>query len=102
MGITGIVSRGGGILAQWMLYHHRQNPLYTRFDDICEIFKRYDCTFSLGDSLRPGCTHDASDAAQLAELHTLGGLTRRAWKHDLQVKAGKERQRKRRKSKRKG
>ena len=83
--ITGIVSRGGGILAQWMLYHHRQNPLYTRFDDICEIFKRYDCTFSLGDSLRPGCTHDASDEAQLAELHTLGELTRRAWKHDLQV-----------------
>ena len=83
--ITGIVSRGGGILAQWMLYHHRQNPLYTRFDDICEIFKRYDCTFSLGDSLRPGCQHDASDAAQLAELHTLGELTRRAWKHDVQV-----------------
>ena len=83
--ITGIVSRGGGILAQWMLYHHRQNPLYTRFDDICEIFKRYDCSFSLGDSLRPGCQHDASDAAQLAELHTLGALTRRAWKHDVQV-----------------
>ena len=83
--ITGIVSRGGGILAQWMLYHHRQNPLYTRFDDICEIFKRYDCTFSLGDSLRPGCQHDASDAAQLAELHTLGELTRRAWEKDIQV-----------------
>ena len=83
--ITGIVSRGGGILAQWMLYHHRQNPLYTRFDDICEIFKRYDCSFSLGDSLRPGCQHDASDEAQLAELHTLGELTRRAWKHDVQV-----------------
>ena len=83
--LTGIVSRGGGILAQWMLYHHRQNPLYTRFDDICEIFKRYDCTFSLGDSLRPGCQHDASDAAQLAELKTLGELTRRAWKHDVQV-----------------
>ena len=83
--ITGIVSRGGGILAQWMLYHHRQNPLYTRFDDICAIFKRYDCTFSLGDSLRPGCQHDASDAAQLAELHTLGELTRRAWAHDVQV-----------------
>ena len=73
--LTGIVSRGGGILAQWMLYHHRQNPLYTRFEDICEIFKRYDCTFSLGDSLRPGCQHDASDAAQLAELETLGELT---------------------------
>lgn len=83
--ITGIVSRGGGILAQWMLYHHRQNPLYTRFDDICEIFKRYDCSFSLGDSLRPGCQHDASDEAQLAELHTLGELTRRAWGHDVQV-----------------
>ena len=83
--ITGIVSRGGGILAQWMLYHHRQNPLYTRFDDICEIFKRFDCSFSLGDSLRPGCQHDASDAAQLAELHTLGALTRRAWEHDVQV-----------------
>ncbi|WP_461556887.1 phosphomethylpyrimidine synthase ThiC, partial [Synechococcus sp.] len=55
--LTGIVSRGGGILAQWMLYHHKQNPLFTRFDDICEIFKRYDCSFSLGDSLRPGCQH---------------------------------------------
>ena len=83
--LTGIVSRGGGILAQWMLYHHRQNPLYTRFDDICEIFKRYDCSFSLGDSLRPGCQHDASDEAQLAELHTLGELTRRAWEHEVQV-----------------
>lgn len=83
--ITGIVSRGGGILAQWMLYHYKQNPLFTRFDDICEIFKRYDCTFSLGDSLRPGCLHDASDEAQLAELKTLGELTRRAWKHDVQV-----------------
>ncbi len=83
--ITGIVSRGGGILAQWMLYHYKQNPLYTRFEDICEIFKRYDCSFSLGDSLRPGCLHDASDAAQLAELKTLGELTKRAWKHDVQV-----------------
>ncbi len=83
--ITGIVSRGGGILAQWMLYHHKQNPLFTRFDDICEIFKRYDCSFSLGDSLRPGCLHDASDEAQLAELKTLGELTKRAWKHDVQV-----------------
>jgi phosphomethylpyrimidine synthase len=83
--LTGIVSRGGGILAQWMMYHYKQNPLYTRFDDICEIFKRYDCTFSLGDSLRPGCQHDASDAAQLAELKTLGELTRRAWQHDVQV-----------------
>ncbi|WP_320676020.1 phosphomethylpyrimidine synthase ThiC [Prochlorococcus sp. MIT 1300] len=83
--LTGIVSRGGGILAQWMLYHHKQNPLYTRFDDICEIFKRYDCAFSLGDSLRPGCVHDASDEAQLAELKTLGELTKKAWQHDVQV-----------------
>ncbi len=83
--VTGIVSRGGGILAQWMLYHYKQNPLYTRFDDICEIFKRYDCSFSLGDSLRPGCLHDASDEAQLAELKTLGELTQRAWSHDVQV-----------------
>ena len=83
--ITGIVSRGGGILAQWMLHHFKQNPLYTRFDDICEIFKKYDCTFSLGDSLRPGCLHDASDDAQLAELKTLGELTRRAWEHNVQV-----------------
>ena len=66
--LTGIVSRGGGILAQWMLYHHKQNPLYTRFEDICEIFKRYDCTFSLGDSLRPGCQHDASDAVSYTHL----------------------------------
>ena len=59
--LTGIVSRRGGILVQWMLYHFKQNPLYTRFDDICEIFKRYDCSFSLGDALRPGCLHDDSD-----------------------------------------
>ncbi|MBD2258499.1 phosphomethylpyrimidine synthase [Pseudanabaena sp. FACHB-2040] len=83
--ITGIVSRGGGILARWMLHHHKQNPLYTHFEDIIEIFKRYDVSFSLGDSLRPGCLHDATDAAQLAELKTLGELTRLAWKHDVQV-----------------
>ena len=83
--ITGIVSRGGGILARWMLHHHKQNPLYTHFQDIIEIFKRYDVCFSLGDSLRPGCQHDASDAAQLAELKTLGQLTRKAWEHDVQV-----------------
>ena len=83
--ITGIVSRGGGIIAKWMLHHKRQNPLYTRYSDIMNIFKKYDVTFSLGDSLRPGCTHDASDAAQLAELKTLGQLTRRAWTDDLQV-----------------
>ncbi len=83
--ITGIVSRGGGIIAKWMLHHHKQNPLYTHFDEIIEIFKKYDVSFSLGVSLRPGCTHDASDDAQLSELKTLGQLTRRAWEHDVQV-----------------
>ncbi len=83
--LTGIVSRGGGIIAKWMLHHKRQNPLYTRYTDIMNIFKKYDVTFSLGDSLRPGCSHDATDAAQLAELKTLGNLTRRAWEDDLQV-----------------
>jgi phosphomethylpyrimidine synthase len=83
--LTGIVSRGGGVIAKWMLHHKRQNPLYTRYADIIEIFKKYDVSFSLGDSLRPGCTHDASDAAQLAELKTLGQLTRRAWEDDVQV-----------------
>jgi len=83
--ITGIVSRGGGILARWMLHHHKQNPLYTHFDDIIEIFKKYDVSFSLGDSLRPGCLHDATDEAQLAELKTLGELTRKAWEQDVQV-----------------
>jgi len=83
--ITGIVSRGGGIIARWMLAHHKQNPLYTHFDDIIAIFQKYDVSFSLGDSLRPGCLHDASDAAQFAELKTLGELTRRAWQHDVQV-----------------
>jgi phosphomethylpyrimidine synthase len=83
--LTGIVSRGGGILAKWMLHHHKQNPLYAHFDDIIAIFKQYDVSFSLGDSLRPGCLHDASDAAQLAELKTLGSLTRRAWEQDIQV-----------------
>lgn len=83
--ITGIVSRGGGILARWMLHHHKQNPLYTHFTDIIEIFKKYDVSFSLGDSLRPGCLHDATDAAQMAELKTLGQLTRKAWEHDVQV-----------------
>ncbi|HUO84978.1 MAG TPA: phosphomethylpyrimidine synthase ThiC [Thermoanaerobaculia bacterium] len=83
--VTGIVSRGGSILAQWMMYHHQENPLYTHYDQICEIFARYDVSFSLGDSLRPGCLHDASDAAQFAELDVLGELTRRAWKHDVQV-----------------
>ncbi len=83
--ITGIVSRGGSLMAQWMIHHHKQNPLYTHFDAICEIFKQHDVSFSLGDSLRPGCLHDASDKAQLAELKVLGELTRRAWEHDVQV-----------------
>jgi phosphomethylpyrimidine synthase len=83
--VTGIVSRGGALMAQWMLSHKAENPLYTHFDAICEIFKRHDVAFSLGDGLRPGCLADASDAAQFAELKVLGELTRRAWKHDVQV-----------------
>ena len=83
--ITGIVSRGGALMAQWMLSHGAENPLFTHFDDICEIFKRYDVAFSLGDGLRPGCLADASDEAQFSELRVLGELTRRAWKHDVQV-----------------
>ncbi|MEO6835630.1 MAG: phosphomethylpyrimidine synthase ThiC [Candidatus Tumulicola sp.] len=83
--ITGIVSRGGSILAKWCLSHHQENFLYTHFDDICEIMKAYDVAFSLGDGLRPGCTADANDAAQFGELETLGELTKIAWKHDVQV-----------------
>src|ERR1022692_1753267 len=83
--ITGIVSRGGAILAQWMAYNHKQNFLYERFDDICKIFKKYDVSFSLGDGLRPGCVADASDEAQFSELKTLGELTKKAWEHDVQV-----------------
>ena len=83
--VTGIVSRGGSLLAQWMFYHHKQNPLYERYDDICDIFRRYDVTFSLGDSLRPGCLADASDEAQFAELRTLGELTHRGRAKDCQV-----------------
>ena len=83
--ITGIVSRGGAILAQWMTHHHKQNFLYECFEDICKIFKKYDVSFSLGDGLRPGCIADASDEAQFAELKTLGELTKVAWKHDVQV-----------------
>jgi len=83
--ITGIVSRGGAILAQWMAYHHKQNFLYERFEDICKIFQKYDVSFSLGDGLRPGSTADANDAAQFAELDTLGELTEKAWAHDCQV-----------------
>ena len=83
--ITGIVSRGGALMAQWMLAHRKQNPLYTHFDKLCQIFRKYDVSFSLGDGLRPGCTADASDAAQFAELRTLGELTRAAWAQDVQV-----------------
>jgi phosphomethylpyrimidine synthase len=83
--MCGIVSRGGSILAKWCLAHHQENFLYTRFDEICEIMKAYDVSFSLGDGLRPGAGADANDEAQLAELATLGELTRRAWKHDCQV-----------------
>ncbi len=83
--ITGIVSRGGALMAQWMLANKKENPLYTHFDELCEIFKKYDVCFSLGDGLRPGCLADASDAAQFAELKALGELTLRAWKHDVQV-----------------
>jgi phosphomethylpyrimidine synthase len=83
--VTGIVSRGGSLHAYWMMHHRKQNPLYERFDDLCEILARYDVTISLGDSLRPGSLHDASDRAQFAELETLGELTQRAWAHDVQV-----------------
>ena len=83
--ITGIVSRGGSILAKWCLSHHKENFLYTHFEEICEIMKAYDVAFSLGDGLRPGCTADANDEAQFAELDTLGELTQIAWKHDVQT-----------------
>jgi phosphomethylpyrimidine synthase len=83
--ITGIVSRGGSLMAQWMIAHNRENPFYSRFDDLCAIMREYDVTFSLGDSLRPGCLADASDEAQFAELKTLGDLTRRAWELGCQV-----------------
>ncbi len=83
--ITGIVSRGGAILAQWMAHHHKQNFLYERFDDICKIFAKHDVSFSLGDGLRPGCIADASDEAQFSELKTLGELTKKAWRYDVQV-----------------
>jgi phosphomethylpyrimidine synthase len=83
--ITGIVSRGGAILAQWCVENHRQNFLYTHFEEICKIFQKYDVSFSLGDGLRPGCLADASDDAQFAELETLGELTRKAWEYDVQV-----------------
>ena len=83
--VTGIVSRGGSIMAKWCLAHHRENFLYTHFEEICEIMKAYDVSFSLGDGLRPGSIADANDAAQFAELETLGELTKIAWKHDVQV-----------------
>jgi phosphomethylpyrimidine synthase len=83
--ITGIVSRGGSLIAQWMIAHNQENPLYTRFDDLCDIMRQYDVTWSLGDSLRPGSIADASDAAQFAELKTLGDLTRRAKARGCQV-----------------
>ncbi|MGY1458292.1 MULTISPECIES: phosphomethylpyrimidine synthase ThiC [unclassified Luteimonas] len=83
--VTGIVSRGGSIMAKWCLAHHRESFLYEHFEDICEIMKAYDVAFSLGDGLRPGCIADANDAAQFGELETLGELTRIAWKHDVQT-----------------
>ncbi len=83
--ITGIVSRGGSIMAKWCLAHHKESFLYTHFEEICEIMKAYDVAFSLGDGLRPGCIADANDEAQFAELETLGELTKIAWKHDVQT-----------------
>ena len=83
--ITGIVSRGGALMAAWMNYNHKENFLYERFDDICKIFKKHDVSFSLGDGLRPGCLADASDEAQFSELRVLGELTKKAWQHDIQV-----------------
>jgi len=83
--VTGIVSRGGSIMAKWCLHHHEENFLYTGFERICELMKRYDVSFSLGDGLRPGCIKDANDGAQFGELETLGELTKIAWEHDVQV-----------------
>jgi phosphomethylpyrimidine synthase len=83
--ITGIVSRGGSLMAQWMIAHNQENPFYTHFDEMCDIMRQYDVSYSLGDSLRPGCIADASDAAQFAELRTLGELTRRAQARGCQV-----------------
>ncbi len=83
--VTGIVSRGGSLMAQWMIAHDSENPFYTHFDDLCDIMRQYDVSYSLGDSLRPGCIADASDAAQFAELKTLGELTRRAQEKGVQV-----------------
>ena len=83
--VTGIVSRGGSLMAGWMVAHHQQNPWYTHFDELCEIMRAYDVTFSLGDGMRPGCLADANDRAQFAELKTLGELTKKAWDHGCQV-----------------
>ena len=83
--ITGIVSRGGALMAQWSVENNQENFLYTHYEDICKIFQKYDVSFSLGDGLRPGCLADASDEAQFAELKTLGDLTRKAWEYDVQV-----------------
>jgi phosphomethylpyrimidine synthase len=83
--LFGIVSRGGSLLAKWMIHHGQENPMYTLFDEICQIMRRYDVSFSLGDGLRPGGLGDASDAAQFAELATLGELTERAWRNGCQV-----------------
>ena len=83
--VTGIVSRGGSIMAGWCLAHHEENFLYTHFEELCEIMRAYDIAFSLGDGLRPGCIADANDEAQFAELETMGELAKIAWKHDVQV-----------------
>ncbi len=83
--VTGIVSRGGSLMAGWMVAHHKQNPWYTHFDELCEIMRAYDVTFSLGDGLRPGCLANANDKAQFSELKTLGELTLKAWEHGCQV-----------------
>ena len=83
--LTGIVSRGGSLLAEWMVTHHKQNMLYENYEEICKIFQKYDVSFSLGDGLRPGSLADASDEAQFAELDTLGELTKKAWEYDVQV-----------------
>jgi phosphomethylpyrimidine synthase len=83
--VTGIVSRGGSLMGAWMIAHHEQNPWYTHFDELCEIMRAHDVTFSLGDGLRPGCLADANDRAQFAELETLGELTKKAWEHGCQV-----------------
>lgn len=81
----GIVSRGGSLMASWMMKHHKENPFYEAFDEICDICVKYDASLSLGDSLRPGCLHDASDEAQMSELAVLGELTKRAWEKNVQV-----------------